>query len=55
MKKLLIIFFLASCTSPNSNVSHNNKNMNFNDNLSFEEFNKMLIYYAKTNPYPNID
>ena len=55
MKKLLILFFLVSCVSSNSNVSTNNKKLNFNDDLSFDEFNQLLIQYAKTSPYPNID
>ena len=55
MKKLLIFFLLASCASSNSNISHNNEKLNFNDNLNFDEYNKMLIHYAKTNPYPKID
>ena len=55
MKKLIILFFLASCVSPNSNVDTNKTMLNFNDNLSFDEFNQLLIDYAKTSPYPNID
>ena len=55
MKKLLILFFLVSCTSPNSNINTNNKKLNFDENLSFEEFNQLLIQYGKTSPYPNID
>jgi len=55
MKKLLILMFLVSCSSPNSNISNNNTRLTFNDNLSFEEFNELLIQYANTSPYPNID
>jgi len=55
MKKLLILFFLASCVSPNANVSTNNVKLNFVDDLSFDEFNELLIQYAETSPYPNID
>ena len=55
MKKLLILFFLASCTSPNSNISINNTKLNFNDDLSFDDFNNLLIEYVKISPYPNID
>ena len=55
MKKLIILLFLASCVSPNSNIDANNTMLNFNDNLSFDEFNQLLIDYAKTSPYPNID
>ena len=55
MRKLLILIFLASCTSPNSNVENSNIKLNFNDDLSFEEFTQLLIQYAETKPYPNID
>ena len=55
MKKLLILFFLASCVSPNSNVSTKNTKLNFVDDLSFDEFNELLIQYAEKSPYPNID
>tara|TARA_B110001450_G_scaffold215689_1_gene208960 strand:+ start:140 stop:310 length:171 start_codon:yes stop_codon:yes gene_type:complete len=55
MKKLIILFFLASCVSPNSNITTNKAKFNFEDDLSFDEFNELLIQYAETNPYPNID
>ena len=55
MKKLIILFFLASCVSPNSNIDTNNTKLNFNDDLTFDEFNQLLIQYAKTSPYPNIN
>ena len=55
MKKLIILLFLASCVSPNSNVSTNKTNLNFDVDLTFDEFNELLIQYAKTSPYPNID
>ena len=55
MKWIFILFFLASCISPNSNVSSNNTKLNFVDDLSFDEFNELLIQYAETSPYPNID
>tara|TARA_B110000037_G_C16657308_1_gene317080 strand:+ start:143 stop:313 length:171 start_codon:yes stop_codon:yes gene_type:complete len=55
MKKLIILFFLASCVSPNSNVGTNKTKLNFNDDLTFDEFSELLIQYAKTSPYPNIN
>ena len=55
MKILVILFFLVSCVSPNSNTSTNKTKFNFNDDLSFDEFNEMLIQYAETNPLPNIN
>ena len=55
MKKLIILFFLASCVSPNSNVGTNNTKLSFDDDLTFDEFNELLIQYSETSPYPNID
>ena len=55
MKKLLVLFFLASCISPKTNVGNNKTNLNFNNDLTFDEFNELLIQYAKKSPYPNID
>ena len=55
MKKLIILFFVASCVSPNSNVNTNKTKLNFGDDLTFDEFNELLIQYAETGPYPNID
>ena len=55
MKKLFLFLFLISCSSTNVNYDTNNKFFNFNDDLTFDEFNKLLTEYAKTAPYPNID
>jgi hypothetical protein len=53
MKKFLILFILTSCSSVNDkNVT--NINLDFNNDLSFEDFNKMLKIYTKNNSYPNI-
>ena len=47
---LIAIFFLASCSS------YNVKNdINFSDQMSFEEFRNKLEEYAKNSPYPKID
>jgi hypothetical protein len=55
MKKLLFCLFLISCTSPNSNLKINRENIVFNDDLSFNEINELLIRYSESTPYPNID
>tara|TARA_B110001450_G_scaffold70981_1_gene67258 strand:+ start:642 stop:812 length:171 start_codon:yes stop_codon:yes gene_type:complete len=55
MKKLLILFFLVSCTSPNSNISSKNTKLNFDNDPSFEEFKLLVNEYAIKNPYPDID
>ena len=55
MRKLLILFFLASCVSPNTNINSSNTKLDFNDDLSFDDFNNLLIEYAKITPYPDIN
>jgi len=55
LKKLIILFFLASCVSPNSNVDTSKNKLNFDSDLTFDEFNELLIQYAKTGSYPDID
>ena len=55
MKKLIILFFVASCVSPNLNVDTNKIKLDFDSDLTFDEFNGLLIQYAKTSPYPDID
>jgi ABC-type amino acid transport system permease subunit len=55
MKKLFLLFFLVSCASPNLNYTTINKTFDFNKDLSFNEFNQLLIRYAESSPYPNID
>ena len=55
MKKLIILFILTSCTSPNSSKNLSNSSLVFSNDLSFDDFNELLIEYAKITPYPNID
>ena len=47
---LIAIFFLASCSSNNIR-----NDINFSDEMSFEEFKIKLNEYIKKNPYPNIE
>jgi len=54
MKKLFLLFFLVSCTTPNSNFTTNNGRVNFSDSLTFDEFEELLIKYSEISPYPNI-
>lgn len=52
MKKILviIIFFLVSC------VSSSTKNeLNFSDEMTFEQFKLKLNEYVKNNPYPDVN
>ena len=56
MKKLLIIFFLtASCSMNNDKLENNFSDINFFDDMTFEEFKNKLEEYAENSPYPNID
>ncbi|MDA7755955.1 hypothetical protein N8894_01725 [Candidatus Pelagibacter sp.] len=55
MKKLFFLFFLASCALPYSNNEIKTEIFDFNKNLTFDEFEKLLIKYAESNPYPSID
>ena len=47
---LLILICLCSCTQ---NIVQ--KNFDFSNKMSFDEFMTKLNEYAKTNPYPNIN
>ena len=56
MKKLLIIFFIAaSCSMNNDKLEKNFSDINFSDDMTFEEFQNKLEEYAENSPYPNID
>ena len=56
MKKLLIIFFLAaSCSMNNDKLEKNFSDINFSDDMTFEEFQNKLEEYAENSSYPNID
>ena len=56
MKKLLLIFFLtASCSMNNDKLENNFSDINFSDDMTFEEFKNKLEEYAENSPYPNID
>jgi len=55
MKKLILLLFLMSCSSSNSNYDVKNQFLDFNKNTTFDEFKELLIRYSKSNPYPNLD
>ena len=55
MKILFFFLILVSCGSPISNYNSNNENINFNGNLTFDEFKKLLVQYTKISPFPNMD
>ena len=55
MKKLILFFFLTSCSSANLNNNLDSKILNFNKNLTFSEFKNLLENYNKISSYPDID
>ncbi len=56
MKKYLIILIIISGCASNKDTSNIIfSDINFSDNLSFEEFKIRLEDYALNNPYPKID
>jgi hypothetical protein len=55
LKNLFLFLLLMSCASPNLNNNAQHETLIFSNNLTFDEFNDLLITYAKTAPYPNID
>ena len=52
MKKILLLIFLTSCSS--NNLDTNNLNLNFNKDLTFNEFKELLIKYNDLSPYPDL-
>jgi len=55
MKKLIFLLFVISCTSPSTSYIKNDNNLKFTDDLTFQEFKKLIEEYAEISPYPNID
>jgi hypothetical protein len=55
MKKILFFVFLTSCISQNSVNNSQKLSREFNNDLSFDNFKKLLIEYTKITPYPNIN
>ena len=51
MKKIIFLIFLTACTSKNVN----NNILDFNMDLTFDEFKILLEEYNKKNGYPDID
>jgi hypothetical protein len=55
LKKILIFILFVSCSSPNSLNESFESNFDFNKNLSFDDFDKLLNEYSKQTPYPNLN
>ena len=52
MKKIILLIFLTSCSS--NNFSSSNLNLNFNKDLTFNEFKDLMIKYNELSPYPDL-
>ena len=55
MKKLFFLFLLTACSSNNMSIDLNNKVLDFNRELSFEEFRVLLDKYNIITNYPSIN
>ena len=51
MKKVIFLIFLTACSSKNIN----NNVLNFNNDLTYDEFKVLLEEYNKKKEYPDID
>ena len=51
MKKIIFLIFLTACSSKNVN----NNILDFNMDLTYDEFKVLLEEYNKKKGYPNID
>ena len=51
MKKIIFLIFLSACTSKNAN----NNILDFNMDLTFDEFKVLLEEYNQKKGYPDID
>ena len=51
MKKIIFLIFLTACSSKNIN----NKILDFNMDLTYDEFKFLLEEYNKKKGYPDID
>ena len=51
MKKIIFVIFLTACSSEKLN----NNVLNFDNDLTFDEFKILLEEYNKINGYPEID
>ena len=54
MKKIILLFLLASCTN-NVNLNLIDKTFDFDKDLSFIEFKKLLKEYNAQEPYPELE
>jgi len=54
LRKILILFILMSCSTPNAKNELGSDSLNFDNKLTFNEFNEFLEEYAKISSYPDL-
>ena len=52
---LILLLLLSSCVIKKNKVLNKQLNLNFNEEMTFEEFKIKLEEYSKNSPYPNIN
>ena len=52
---LILLLLLNSCVIKKNKVLNKQLNLNFNEEMTFEEFKIKLEEYSNNSPYPNID
>ena len=55
MKKLFFLFLLTTCSSNNMSNDLNNEVLDFDRELTFEEFRVLVDKYNNISKYPDID
>ena len=55
MKKLFLLFLLTACSSNNMSNNLDNEILDFDRELSFEEFKVLVDKYNNISKYPDID
>tara|TARA_Y100000590_G_C15622448_1_gene978125 strand:- start:200 stop:370 length:171 start_codon:yes stop_codon:yes gene_type:complete len=55
MKKIILFFFLASCSAIYPKNSLDSEILNFDKNLTFNEFKNLLEKYNQIKSFPDID
>jgi len=55
MKKIIFLLFLASCTSNTIDNKEDSASLDFNKDLSFNEFKMLLEKYNEITDIPEID
>ena len=52
---LILLLLLNSCVIKKSKVLNKQLDLNFNEEMTFEEFKIKLEEYSNNSPYPNIN